>query len=124
MESGPTVPMASCWRKLLTLTPLWAACAGSQQSDQETSLSLMKRVVECENKLSQQRSSTITFAHTAEHQGDDEILVHSNGKKWMAALTLLFGLVAFRQIELRKITGDEPVAKLMEDAEELITKAA
>ena len=41
-----------------------------------------------------------------------------------AALTLLFGLVAFRQIELRKITGYEHVAKLMEDDEELITKAA
>ena len=41
-----------------------------------------------------------------------------------AALTLLFGLVAFRQIEPRKITGYRHVAKLIEDDEELITKAA
>jgi putative transposase len=40
-----------------------------------------------------------------------------------AALTLLFGLVAFRQIEPRRITGYGHVAKLIED-EELITKAA
>ncbi len=32
-----------------------------------------------------------------------------------AALTLLFGLVAFRQIELRKITGHQHVAALLAD---------
>jgi putative transposase len=41
-----------------------------------------------------------------------------------AALTLLFGLVAFRQIDLRKITGYQHVAKLIEDDGELINKAA
>jgi transposase-like protein len=41
-----------------------------------------------------------------------------------AALTLLFGLVVFRQIDLRKITGHQHVAKLIADDEELINKAA
>jgi transposase-like protein len=41
-----------------------------------------------------------------------------------AALTLLFGLVAFRQIELRKITGHQHVAKLMATDEALIREAA
>ena len=41
-----------------------------------------------------------------------------------AALTLLFGLVAFRQIELRKITGHQHVAALLRDQEGLIENAA
>ena len=36
----------------------------------------------------------------------------------------LFGLVAFRQIELRKITGHQHVAKLMATDEALIREAA
>ena len=40
-----------------------------------------------------------------------------------AGLTLLFGLVAFGQIEMRKITGYMHVAKLIED-EALIANAA
>lgn len=41
-----------------------------------------------------------------------------------AALTLLFGLVAFRQIELRKITGHQHVADLFNDIDALIEEAA
>jgi len=41
-----------------------------------------------------------------------------------AALTLLFGLVVSRQIELRKITGHEHVAKLIVTDERLIREAA
>ena len=37
---------------------------------------------------------------------------------------MLFGLVAFRQIELRKITGHQHVAKLMATEEALIREAA
>jgi transposase-like protein len=40
-----------------------------------------------------------------------------------AALTLLFGLVAFRQIELRKITGYQHMSRLAGE-EELNAKAA
>ena len=41
-----------------------------------------------------------------------------------AAVTLLFGLVAFRQIEFRKITGYEHVAELLNKQEQLTARAA
>ena len=41
-----------------------------------------------------------------------------------AALTLLFGLVAFRQIELRKITGHEHTHELFITTKPLLAKAA